>query len=315
MMKKKITIVIIAVSLVLAVLAAVLTVRAVRRGKPPELESVKDRYVSLIEASPAVNDILFGRGLPTYPIVFDELKVCGVKFREKDYNITYRVYDNEAGKTVVQYQYYVVVSETSGNVYYDIVSREMLAPEHEPYRYAEKTKDEREGYLHFDAETGYYYYPLPDEKAPAFYYTAEDELHYEYCAFDCGFISTGDIKAFAEQVYSAAYLGKVYESLFTGIANDGYAGGIQYATYRDYVANGQSYLQKLNPTHLGLSEPPTLPARRYDYDTMRIAKGSKAKRVIVEIESYIEGDEENRITVELAFALEGGAWFLDTPTY
>ncbi len=314
-MKKKITIAIIAVSLVIVALAALLIVRAVRKGKPPELESVKERYVSLIEASPAVNEILFGKGLPTYPIVFDELQLCDVRFREKDYKITYRVYENEAGKTVVQYQHYVIVSEEAGNVHYDIVTGEMLTPGHELYRYAEKTKEEREGYLYHDATAGQYYYPLPDEKEPSFYYTDEDELYYEYCTFDCGFISTSDIKMLAEQVYSAAYLGKVYESLFTGIANDEYASGIQYATYRDHVANGQSYLQKLNPAYLGHSVPPTLAARRYDYDTMRIAKGSTAKRVLVEIESYIEGDETNRMTVELAFALESGVWFLDTPTY
>ena len=315
-MKKKLTIAIIVVSLVIVAIATLLIVRAVRRGKPPELESVKERYVSLIEASPAVNEILFGKGLPTYPIVYDEMQSCTVPFREKDYNIAYRVYDNTAGLTVVQYQHYVVVSEESGNVHYDIVTGEMLAPKHDLYRYVEKTKEQREEEpAWFDKSTGYYYYSLPDEVEPSFYYTEDDELHYAYCTFDCGYISTSDIKALAEQVYSAAYLGKVYESLFTGIANDEYANGIQYATYRDHVANGQSYLQKLDPTYLGLSEPPTLAARRYDYDTMRIVKGSTAKRVLVEIESYIEGNEGNRTTVELAFALEGGVWFLDTPTY
>ncbi len=314
-MKKKITIVIIAVAVVLAALAALLIIRAARRGKVPQLDSVKERYVTLIEASPPINEILFGKGLPTYPRISDEMYTCDVQFREKDYKISYRVYENEVGKTVVQYQHYVVVSEESGSVHYDIVTGEMLAPDHESYRYVEKTKDVYEGYLHHDATTGYYYYSLPDEKEPSFYYTDEDEVYYEYCTVDCGFICTDDIKELAEQVYSDAYLGKVYESLFTGIANDEYANGIQYATYRDYVANGQSYLQKLNPTYVGQSEWLTLPTRRYDYDTMRIAKGSTAKRVVVEIESYIEGDEAGRITVKLAFALEGGEWFLDTPTY
>ena len=314
-MKKKIIIAIIAIAAVMVALATLLIVRTARRGKVPSLESVKERYVSLIEASPPVNEILFGKGLPTYPRISDTMQTCAVTFRDKEYKISYRVYENAQGVTVVQYQHYVIVAEDTGNVHYDLESGEMLAPKHEIYRYAQKTKETRENYLYCDEQTGYYYYALPDETEPSFYYTDEDELQYEYCTVECAYISTSDIKERAEQVYSKAYLDKVYESLFTGIANSEYENGVQYATYRDYVANGQSYLQKLNPTVLGQPAFPTLAARRYDYDTMQIVKGSTAKRVIVEIESYIEGDEQNRITVKLAFALEGEMWYLDTPTY
>lgn len=314
-MKKKTMVVIIVLAAVLVALAVFLVVRAVSGGKPPALEEVKDRYVSLIEASPAVNEILFGKGLPTYPRVSDEMQTHAIKFRDKDYFLSYRCYEDSKGRSVVQYQRYVVIKEEAGNVYYDVQTGEMLSPDDEPYAYAEKTTEQREGALLHDASTGYYYYSITDYEVPSFYYTADDEAHYDYCTFDCGYISTSDIKEAAEQVYSASYLAKVYESLFTGIAYAEYENAIQYASYRDHVSGGQSYLQKLNPEVVGQSPWPTLAKRRYDYDTMQIVKGSTAKRVIVEIESYVEGKESERTTVKLAFLLEQGNWYLDSPSY
>ena len=314
-MKKKIVIAIIVLAAVLVALSAVIIVRSVSGGKPPALEEVKDRYVSLIEASFDVNDILFGKGLPTYPRILDEMKTCSITFCEEEYRISYRCYEDSAGRNVVQYQRYVVVKEEEGNVYYDARTEEMLSPDDNPYAYVEKTTELREGTEFLQQDSGYYYYEITDYETPSFYYTAEDEAHYDYCTFDCGYISTSDIKEVAQTVYSASYLAKVYESLFTGIAYAEYENAIQYASYRDYVADGQSYLQKLNPEAVGQSPWPTLSVRHYDYDTMQIAKGSTAKRVIVEIESFVEGKENERITVKLAFLFENGAWYLDSPSY
>ena len=313
-MKKKIVIAIIVLAAVLVALSVFLIVRAMSGGTPPALEEVKDRYVSLIEASFDVNEILFGKGLPTYPRISDEMQTCPITFREEEYRISYRCYEDSAGRSVVQYQRYVVVKEEEGNVYYDARTGEMLSPDDNPYAYVEKTAEVREGVEPLQQGGGYYYYEITDYQTPSFYYTAEDEIHYDYCTFDCGYISTSDIKEAAEQVYSASYLAKVYESLFTGIAYAEYENAIQYASYRDYVADGQSYLQKLNPEAVGQSPWPTLSVRHYDYDTMQIAKGSTAKRVIVEIESFVEGKENERTIVKLAFLLEDGAWYLDSPS-
>ena len=314
-MKKKIVIAIIVLAAVLVALSVFLIVRAMSGGTPPALEEVKDRYVSLIEASFDVNEILFGKGLPTYPRISDEMQTCPITFREEEYRISYRCYEDSAGRSVVQYQRYVVVKEEEGNIYYDARTGEMLSPDDNPYAYVEKTAEVRDGVDPLQQGGGYYYYEITDYETPSFYYTAEDEIHYDYCTFDCGYISTSDIKEAAEQVYSASYLAKVYESLFTGIAYAEYENAIQYASYRDYVADGQSYLQKLNPEAVGQSPWPTLSTRHYDYDTMQIAKGSTAKRVIVEIESFVEGKENERTIVKLAFLLEDGAWYLDSPSY
>ena len=314
-MKKKTIVIIIVLAAVLVALAVFLIVRAVSGGKPPALEDVKERYVSLIEASPAVNDILFGKGLPTYPRISDEMQTHPVTFRDEEYFISYRCYEDSKGRSVIQYQRYVVVKEEGGNVYYDVRTQEMLSSDDNPYAYVEKTSEMREETESLQQNGGYYYYEITDYETPSFYYTSDDEPHYDYCTFDCGYISTSDIKEVAEQVYSASYLAKVYESLFTGIAYAEYENAIQYASYRDHVTEGQSYLQKLNPEAVGQSPWPTLATRYYDYETMQIAKGSTAKRVIIEIESYVEGKETERTTVKLAFLLEEGEWYLDSPTY
>ncbi|MBE6662529.1 MAG: hypothetical protein E7606_04525 [Ruminococcaceae bacterium] len=63
----------------------------------PELEEVKDRFVELIEASYAINDIFFGAGLETYA-------------RDGEFATTHRLYDElSAG-----YAAYEIVSTDTG---------------------------------------------------------------------------------------------------------------------------------------------------------------------------------------------------------
>ena len=66
-MKKKLILAIVVIAVILVALAAVLIIRAVVQGQPPALDSVRDRFESLIEASPEINAIFYGKGLPTYP--------------------------------------------------------------------------------------------------------------------------------------------------------------------------------------------------------------------------------------------------------
>lgn len=53
---------------ILVVCLLILPLSACRRSTPPALETIYDEAVSLIEASYAVNDIVFGHGLPVYRI-------------------------------------------------------------------------------------------------------------------------------------------------------------------------------------------------------------------------------------------------------
>jgi hypothetical protein len=54
--------------------------------------------------------------------------------------------------------------------------------------------------------------------------------------------------------------------------------------------------------------------RIYNYDSMEIVRPSKANRITVEIDSYLEGSEEH-LTVRLSLVKQDGEWYLDSPTY
>lgn len=313
---KQLLAVIIGVCAVLLILAAVLITGLLRDRRPPELDSVRERVQSLVEASFEVNDILFGEGLPTYPRVYEDVSPFKVLYEEKEYTRYYFLIKDEKFGTVVAYNYFVQIPEEQADgtvryAYYDILTKVPVAPLQEgSYRFAQRTREAREGYLYHNEQTGYYYYALPDYEDPEFIYEDTDDEYYDYVRADSAYRSIDDIKAKADQIYSAAYLTQIYENLFTGVAFSEGENGVLYARYRDYEEDGYYYLQKSN-----IVEGMDLPERRYDYSTMKMAKGSKAKYILIEMESYIVGEEENRTVVTLAFALENGNWFLDSPSY
>ena len=319
-MKKKIIAVICALAIVLGALITFLIVSIASGSKPPELESVRERFETLILASDKVNEILFGEGLPTFPRATEERSAHTVTYEGEDHIIYYYTYYDPAYGDIVAYWYYVRVPETQSDgtkkyVYYDIQTGELLGTDMKAHRFAQKTKEARGDHTYYDEKTGYYYYELKDFKEPEFYYVKDDDADYDYCTFDCGFSSTDDIRALAAQVYSAAYLTPIYESLFTGVSYS--EDGVLVARYRDHVKEKTGYLQKSNKvTGYELAD------RQYDLSTMEILKKSEttgrkstSKYVIVSIESYIVGAEDKRETVELSFARENNVWYLDSPTY
>ena len=320
-MKKKIIAVICALAIVLGALATLLVVRAVRGNDPPELESVRERFEVLILGSAEVNEILFGEGLPTFPRVTEERKAHTVTYKGEEHIIYYYTYTDPEYGDIVAYWYYVRVPEeqsdgTKKYVYYDIQTGEMLGTDMEAYRFAQKTKEKRDGHTYYNEKTGYYYYELKDFEEPTFFYTSEDDADYDYCTYDCGYTSTDDIRRRAAQVYSSAYLTPIFEGLFTGVAFSE-DGGVLVARYRDHVKEKTGYLQKSNKV-----KGYELAARQYDLSTMKILKKSEttgrkstSKYVIISIESYVAGAKDKRETVELSFARENGIWYLDSPTY
>ena len=98
---------IVAVAAVLIVLAVVLIVNLVRDRRAPALSEVKERFTALIAASPEINTILFGRGLPTYPRVYEQRTPHTVTFDGNEYTVYTYTFEDSAVGTVVGYQYYV----------------------------------------------------------------------------------------------------------------------------------------------------------------------------------------------------------------
>lgn len=268
-------------------------------SKPPELETVKEEFVALIERSVEVNTIFFGEGLPTYVRV------------EGDGNLVYLA-EHDA--------YYAFVSDGERVILkYKIGDGE--------WQYAEKSAEAGKGESVYTDSEGNFYYPIEfDESKYDYVYNSDSPTNYDYVRADCKYQDLESIMALAESVYTQSYLkgenyseedmgyGGVYAAMF-----DGFTMGteISYARYRIDDSIDGFYLLKSNEFEPFFEEHKT-----YDYSTMKIIKPSRADLVNVEITAngrYI--DYENLAvvtgehTVTLTFVFENGAWRLDTPTY
>ena len=268
-------------------------------SQPPELESVKEEFVTLIEASVEVNNIFFGEGLPTY------------KRAEGDGNLIY-LEEHKA--------YYTFITDGERSILkYKIGDDE--------WKYAEKTAEAGKGESIFTDSEGNFYYPIEfDESQYEYVYDADSDEHYDYVRVDCKYQDIESIQALAESVYTQGYLkgenwkegdlgyGGVYAAMF-----DGFTIGteISYARYRTDDSIDGFYLLKSNQF-----EPYFTNHKTYDYSTMKIVKPSKAELVNIEITAngrYIDYEnfevKTGEHTVTLTFVFEGGEWRLDTPTY
>ncbi|MBQ8398135.1 MAG: hypothetical protein IJX53_08085 [Clostridia bacterium] len=134
-------------------------------------------------------------------------------------------------------------------------------------------------------------------------YYMDEEGNYDYIAEDCPYQTTDQIKAAAEQVYSADYLASLYETMFVGVADE--HAGMLYARYLDTDEG----LKKSN-----IHESMIAAKRVYDYDSMTIVKPSNSKFVNVEFDTHLEGESEI-MRVRLTLVKEESGWRLDSPTY
>lgn len=283
----------------LALLSVILAGCLTSCSKPPELDSVKDTFIALIDASVEVNEIFFGKGLPTYPRVTGSGDL---------------LYD-EASKT-----YYSVILDGDRTIIKYQVETDIWA-------YLLKTKEKIDGEaVHTDAD-GNLYYPIEyTEEEIEYVYDENSPKNYDYVRIDCKYQTVEQIKALAETVYSQAYLkgdewkegdlayGGVYSTIFDGMA---LGTQISYARYKADDTMDGFFLLKSNEFEPFFEEHTT-----YDYSTMKIVSPSRANLVNVEITAtgrYIDYEnleiKTGEHTVTLTFVLENGHWRLDTPTY
>jgi hypothetical protein len=268
-------------------------------SKAPELESVKDEFIALIEASVEVNNIFFGEGLPTYMRA------------EGDGNLIY-LDEHKA--------YYTFITDGERSILkYKIGD--------DAWKYAEKTAEAGRGESIYTDSEGNFYYPIEfDESQYEYVYGEGADENYDYVRMDCEYQSLEAIQKLAESVYTQGYLkgdnykegdmayGGVYAAMF-----DGFTMGteIVYARYRIDDSIDGFYLLKSNQF-----EPYFTEHKTYDYSTMKIVRPSKAEHVNVEIVAngrYLDYEnfevKTGEHTVTLTFVFEGGEWRLDTPTY
>jgi len=268
-------------------------------SKAPELDSVKDEFIALIEKSVEVNEIFFGEGLPTYQRV------------EGNGNLVY-IEEHQA--------YYAFITDGENVILkYKIGDGD--------WQYAVKTSEAANMEAIYTDSEGNFYYPTEfDESKYEYVYDENSPENYDYVRVDCKYQDLESIMAAAESVYSTSYLkgenwkegdmgyGGVYAAMFDGMA---LGSDIVYARYRVDSSIDGFYLLKSNEFEPYFEEHKT-----YKYDTMKIIKPSREDLVNIEITAigrYIDYENftvaNGEHTVTLTFVKEGGEWRLDTPTY
>ena len=326
--KKKVIIVAISVALVLAILAGVIVTVSIIKNRPPELEEIRGRLEQVITDSTHINEMLWGKGLATYPRIFSESfsfkDSYGVGEDTQERNIQGIVFNAEDGRTIVAYHawmYFIPKGQKDG-IFYDFEHNTILSAKPDDdqyYRFAVRTEEPRAGesqnaYLSENLaeiyEGEYYYYDLSEfDLNKVFFYTEKDDKNYDFVRLDCGYLSISDMQVAAGKVYSADYLNSVYETLFTGVTT---GSALLYPRYFDYedTESGTVSLVKYNG-----DDGYKLTGWVYDFSTMEMVKESNAKFVTIQIERTDAADPNRRETAKLYFALENGQWYLDSPSF
>ena len=211
--------------------------------------------------------------------------------------------DKAAGVT---YYFYKISDETYGTVYeYRL----------QTMKYIRETEKPLIGETPlFTAEGKYLFYYAIDYTEPTydFYYSGDEPEGYSYVRLDEKFHSIDMIKEYAETVYSDEYLKGVYELLFTGaVISDDASGkiGARYYNYED--EDGRMWLMESDKYESFIKGK-----RIFDMSTAKVVRPGNKKFANVRIESYLEGDPENRTTVTLSIVKQDdGKWYLDSATY
>lgn len=315
-----------AVGVVVLILCAVLLPGVLRNRKPPELESIRERVQALILASREVNEIYFGEGLPTYPRIYAPEYTLGKythEYEGQEYTRSYQVFTDHNGRRILKYQYCRAIgSDTDGDgiqdrfVYPDFEFGGFLdVKDANAYRYTEMFFEAREGAFYkgkteneAGEEVDFWLVRLSEYEEP-FYYTAKDDLNYDYVTEDAPYQTVEELRDLAAGIYSTEYRNSLYGSIFEGIMVSDRPSGILLARYAEQEQDTFTYLMKSNQT------APMNTKRVYDFSTMRMIKPSNALRVVLLIDSYLEGQEDERLAVKVTLVLEDGVWLLDSPTF
>jgi hypothetical protein len=138
-------------------------------------------------------------------------------------------------------------------------------------------------------------------------YDNDDEFEkYDFVSEKSPYLSILQIKSAAEAVYSEAYITPLYDVLFVGVST----GNIENMLYARFLETDTWFFQYTDIESV-------LPGKRiYDYSTMKLVKPSNASYINVEMTSWLEGEEDEKIKVRISLILQDdGKWYLDSPTY
>ena len=267
---------------------------AVSCSRPPEYVEIEGRLKELVEASYQVNLLLFGEGLPTYERVYDPRSTTDVFKDEANGKIYYfyELEDPSLGRVVAFRSSYL-----DDFAYVQVLKEE--DPDRELY------------YKHPTLKAFCYLLPEYEEPTYEFFYDEDDPDDYDYVRYDQEIHSINQIKALAEQVYSAEYLAAIYESTFVGTLSAAENVSGLSARYMEYTdEQGNVSLMESN------TYKPLIHERRlFDFSSAKIVRPANKKFITVEIDSYLESSPQNIQTIHLSMILQDGIWMLDSATY
>ena len=282
----------------------------------PEYSEIEARFRQLVEDSFEINKIFFGEGLETYPRVTDPKSSTSV--------LEITDTDAEGNKTTRKVWYYYPLDEENQIVAfrdsyakpytYALVSDEPKVPESLANEFPAgdgASSDDFYNDIYSSPEENTYCYTIPyTEKEYDLYYTVIDPADYDYVKFDLEYKTIDSIKEAAGKVYSAEYLGSIYDSLFVGATS---VEGLdtldpRYIEYTDDY--GTTLLMKSNTIKPLVSEQ-----RLFLFDTAKIVKRSNKNFVTIEIDSYLESSPDSILTIRLTMTKQNGEWLLDSATY
>ena len=271
-------------------------------SKAPQYADIEERLKELVEGSAKINAMFFGEGLPTYERVLDPRASLKV----------HRAPDPNDGEKEILTYYYEVVDPNYDKI---IAFRQSPLP-NVPFSYLEvltAPDASREAY-YSDEIKGIWCYSLPAyvEKTYELYYDEKDPHDYDYVRDDAEYMTISEMKAAAEEIYSAEYLSAIYESIFVGTTAITESVSGLSARYIEYIDdNGDTWLMKSNNEDFVMIRE----TRVFDFSTAKIVKPSNAEYINVKINSYLPSDPSNVISVRLSLVLQNGVWMLDSATY
>lgn len=318
-MKNSIKIVIKVLAIILAFALIISSVFIIRScSAPPEYEEIRERVEELIERSFDVNDIVWGKGLPTYE---------RVEAPKREFYESGKTYLDENGKEQpLNYYYYYL--PTSGIT---VVAFRKEKAVTEDFRYAFITSqpidnaaalsaifslDEGETApeglyteIFADADKSIYAYLIPyREPEYDFYYVSSDPADYDYVRADSKYASVDAIKDYVRTVYAPDYADSLDQVLFDGVMEGDF---VQKARYTTLQSSRGSLFASLNTYKSLFTE-----RRVYMLDTAKIDRGnSNQTSVVVEFSTYMPSDPDKIELATLSFVLEDGVWYLASPTY
>ena len=285
---------------------------------PPDYEEIRDRAEELIERSFDINDILWGKGLPTYE---------RVEAPKRDLYDTGKTYLDKDGKEQPLKYYYYFVNTAGADIvafreekgykleysYAFISSAPMNVAELESLYPISSEKTNTDGLyseIYSDAEHKKYVYLIPyTEPEYDFVYVSSDPANYDYVREDAKYTSADKIKEYVRTVYAPEYV----DSLDSVLFDVGVIEGEQLLEprYKTIQSSRGTMFAKLN-TYKPLFEE----RRVYLYDTARIDRAnSNNTSVVVEYYTYLPSAPNVFVTASLTFTLCDGVWYLASPTY